>query len=141
MTGEERDQSAMDYQDVAEPPTRSFVLLTGFLGQVLREFNRRQGLAADRPVDQFQLLIWLEQRTDPSAGKGGISNLESEIIRQRNDVLTHSQDAGSINLDQLRLWTVTHGAHELHLNEVFLADTIERLLSLKPHLTHGSTVD
>ena len=122
----------MDNLDVAEQRTSTtFILISGFMGEILSKYNRLNGRKEGSPVGKDVLLAWLDKRADEVDGGDGLSVLESEILRNRDDVRDIVLENGTINVCRLRLWAITHGAHELSLDEEILADTIEHALSLR----------
>lgn len=77
------------------------------------------------------MAAWLHLPADTSEDHSGLSVLESEILRHRADVREAVLEKGVVNACRLRLWAITHGAHELGLDTAILADTIEHALALK----------
>ena len=108
----------------------TYILISGFLGEVLSQYNRLNGHQEDSPVGKDALLAWLDKRADEAYGGDGLSVLESEILTNRNDVRELVMENGMINVCRLRLWAITHGAHELSLDDEILADTVEHALSV-----------
>ena len=108
----------------------TYILISGFLGRVLSQYNRLNGRQEDSPVGKDVLLAWLDKRADEADGGDGLSVLESEILTNRNDVRDLVLENGAINMCRLRVWAITHGAHELSLDEEVLADTVEHVLAL-----------
>ncbi len=108
---------------------------TGFLGQVSSEYNRRHDRPEAAPVEKYRLIAWLALRAEGHSNPDGLSILESEILRARNDVRKSVLENGAINVCRMRLWAITYGAHELGLDEDMLADTVNHALALRDGCT------
>ena len=120
----------MGFGTRASVTATTYILISGFLGGVLSQYNRLNGRQEGSPVGKDVLLAWLDKRADEAYGGDGLSVLESEILTNRNDVRELVMENGMINVCRLRLWAITHGAHELSLDDEILADTVEHALSV-----------
>lgn len=124
---------AMQSDDVtANGLPNNLVLTTGFMNQLTDEYNIRHDRPKDARVPRSDMIAWLIQRADENSDVDGLSILESQIVLRRGDVRRAVSEDGSVNIDLLRSWAMTHGAHELGLDGQFLSDTIEHALSIIP---------